>query len=751
MSIFDYDGINNVLRDASGQIEFNRRKNVEQDQRLNTLSDQVNDLISQSPAGFLSRVYYALTRGAQTYRFGTVANYTIAGLPGNVGDAYEFTSALETANYISAIGIQKSSNQISVIIRGDYNLDTSNFTLINMRTGDTLAVTLISPLSLYDASYLGDYSAQDNQNKQITALYDLETNEENVVFASVDYSNDGVYNWVKIGKYTNGIDGTSIFVIDDTTDIGDVKAGSCFIWDGSSDTYSGYSLEPYDLWLVTDTDNFTMELRGNIKGDKGDTGNTGSPGTPGANGYTPYIQDGNWYINGVDTGVQAVGQDGADGANGQAFAMQSGLYSTPANYGETGNDGPNGETLLELPTLPQLDISGKGYVVYDPLTTPLDPFYDLYYANNGDVSWTIIHPFSGMRGADGANGYTPYIQDNHWYINGVDTGVQATGNQGVQGPTGLGWFVSSANITAGTTSINTNTVTVPTGYSVKVGDIVFGVNYGFARVTAVNDSPATLSLSYLGILATPSTCAELDGGNLSASDVTAWQTLLGMGGKADKDASNLSASDISDWKTALGFGNKANVDASNLSSSNIESFNSALGASQLVAEVSLTTAASSITISNLDMNADGGHYFVIATLNGSSSPYNSSLQFNGVTTGYVWSQSGTSKQYSSGPGEVTPGGWQSTSAGGIEIPGGAYSNTLVLIDIMRDSSSKILCSIRRFSVGDYMGSALAGGMLTTGQVNLTSLTITASSTQFGVGTRIKIYKYPTNTATRPQS
>lgn len=40
------------------------------------------------------------------------------------------------------------------------------------------------------------------------------------------------------------------------------------------------------------------------KGDKGDKGDTGN------DGYTPYIQNNFWYINGISTGVRAVGENG---------------------------------------------------------------------------------------------------------------------------------------------------------------------------------------------------------------------------------------------------------------------------------------------------------------------------------------------------------------------------------------------------------------------------------------------------------
>jgi hypothetical protein len=45
-------------------------------------------------------------------------------------------------------------------------------------------------------------------------------------------------------------------------------------------------------------------------------GDDGAPGAPGQDGLTPYIQNGYWYIGGVNTNVQAEGTDGLDGVDG---------------------------------------------------------------------------------------------------------------------------------------------------------------------------------------------------------------------------------------------------------------------------------------------------------------------------------------------------------------------------------------------------------------------------------------------------
>lgn len=400
---FNYKGISGEARDLPGQVEFNRRKNIDQDQKLSTLSQQVNQLITQQPSGYLPRVFYGFTRGAQTYRFIKGYVFNVTALMGNVGDAYELLSESEPSSYINAIAGQINTTQLQIIIPGDYTVNVSSFKMINMRTGDTRTLVLASALTLQDASYMGDYVAQDNKDKQITVLNDLNAGKTNVIYASVDYSKDGIYNWVRIGDSTNGVDGKSAY---------EIAVDNGFV--GTEEE-----------WLES------------LKGDTGATGPAGPTGPAGANGNTPYIQDGYWFIGSSSTGVLARGTNGTDGQDGQAFAMQSGLFSTTANYGQPGNVGPSEEVLQQLPTLPQTSITGKGYIVYDPLTTPLEPYYDLYYANNGDANWTIIHPYSGIKGADGQNGYTPYIQDGYWYINGESTGILARGPQGNQGEKGV--------------------------------------------------------------------------------------------------------------------------------------------------------------------------------------------------------------------------------------------------------------------------------------------------------------------------
>lgn len=390
----------------------------------------------------MPQAYYGLVEGeTQKYR---IANEEITlALPSqpSVGRVYSLLSLTETEQYIPTYVAFVSGSQqqalCEVLIKGDYNKSPSTFDIVDMVSGDVLHSQQIAGATFTQqaASYVGEFSPQENQNTQITALYDVSFNEENVVYASMDINADNVFNWVKIGNYRNGANGKNIRAVTaatmgavlQTALVGDtLLAGEDFSGDN-------YSFNIGDLKTIAALSPLALQDNGNIRGAQGATGATGAAG---ADGLTPRIENGYWWIGDVNTNIVAQGQPGADGVDGNSFAIQTPLYSVPANVGLDDNVDYEGNPLATLPTLPQTDISGKGYVVFDPITTPLSPYFDLYYANNGDTEWTIIHPFTGLAGKNGANGLTPYIQNNYWYIGNQNTGVDARGLRGPQGQQG---------------------------------------------------------------------------------------------------------------------------------------------------------------------------------------------------------------------------------------------------------------------------------------------------------------------------
>lgn len=132
--------------------------------------------------------------------------------------------------------------------------------------------------------------------------------------------------------------------------------------------------------------------------------------------------NGNWYINGVDTGKPSRGEQGPQGPEGpQGPAGADGAPGPQGPEGPAGADGAPGPTGADgfSPTV---------------TTTPIE----------GGTRVTITdadgeHTFDIMNGKDGGEAATPTIGENgNWYINGEDTGKPSRGETGPQGPAGEG-------------------------------------------------------------------------------------------------------------------------------------------------------------------------------------------------------------------------------------------------------------------------------------------------------------------------
>ena len=160
-----------------------------------------------------------------------------------------------------------------------------------------------------------------------------------------------------------------------------------------------YRNETGDLYFIIDGEE---KYVGNIKGEPGppgapgEPGEPGPPGDPGPAGSTPEIGDnGNWWIDGVDTGKQAIALD----ADNQFF------IST--------------------------DDDGTIYLHYVDDGTPPNVTYD---AETGNLTLELdgipieIGNVKGKKGEKGEPGITPHIGENgNWWIGDDDTGVNAVG------------------------------------------------------------------------------------------------------------------------------------------------------------------------------------------------------------------------------------------------------------------------------------------------------------------------------------
>lgn len=119
----------------------------------------------------------------------------------------------------------------------------------------------------------------------------------------------------------DGIDGTSVLTGEGAPDADSGKNGDSYI-----------DLLSWDYYVKA---NGKWELKGNIKGSDGEQGIQGEPGE---DGHTPVItigENGNWYIDGEDTGVLAEGAQGSQGDPGQDG--QDGHDGITPHIGENGN------------------------------------------------------------------------------------------------------------------------------------------------------------------------------------------------------------------------------------------------------------------------------------------------------------------------------------------------------------------------------------------------------------------------------
>ena len=129
-------------------------------------------------------------------------------------------------------------------------------------------------------------------------------------------------------------------------------------------------------------------------------------GLDGGEAATPTIGDnGNWFINGQDTGKPSRGETGATGAKGE-----------PGETGTNDADGKNGADGVS-PTVKTDSISGGTRVTITDATGG--------------------HAFDVLNGKNGGEAATPTIGDNgNWFINGQDTGKPSRGETGATGAKG---------------------------------------------------------------------------------------------------------------------------------------------------------------------------------------------------------------------------------------------------------------------------------------------------------------------------
>lgn len=218
--------------------------------------------------------------------------------------------------------------------------------------------------------------------------------------------------------------------------------------------------------------------------------------TNGKDGKEPSITIGtnnNWFVNGVDTGVKAIGEKGETGSGfkiTRQYTSVSDMMSdtSPANDSEVvvviSDDlgtfylrlssyiDPNGETDGYLPIGNAQDISTiqgePGQDGTDGITPHIDETTKHWIIGTQDTGILA----EGKDGSDGLNGITPTIDSvtKHWFIGDTDTGILAQGKDGVDGK----------SITSVTRDENENIiVTFSDGTSQNIGKLAIDVSADF--------------------------------------------------------------------------------------------------------------------------------------------------------------------------------------------------------------------------------------------------------------------------------
>ena len=133
----------------------------------------------------------------------------------------------------------------------------------------------------------------------------------------------------------------------------------------------------------------------------------------------PYIGDnGNWYVNGEDTGVPATGPAGQDGVDGQDG--QDGQNGADGQNGQDGQDGQNGADGED----------GKDGVSSGNMGGMLPTLYDDQYEQSDPITETTISPGTVESGRLGQNNYSDYASDEERYEAGKEL-AEEIGEEGI--------------------------------------------------------------------------------------------------------------------------------------------------------------------------------------------------------------------------------------------------------------------------------------------------------------------------------
>lgn len=170
-----------------------------------------------------------------------------------------------------------------------------------------------------------------------------------------------------------------------------------------------------------------------IQGVQGERGLQGIQGLPGQDGHSPVVNiiNGYWYIDGVNTNVKAVGQDGRNG--------QDGKDGVNGKDGITPHIGADGYWYIGNTNT---NVKAKAQDGHTPAITIVDGYWYIDGVNTNQLA-------QGATGQQGEQGHAPTISivDGYWHIDGVNTNVRAEGQDGLTPHIGANgnWWIGNTD------------------------------------------------------------------------------------------------------------------------------------------------------------------------------------------------------------------------------------------------------------------------------------------------------------------
>jgi len=277
---------------TKNQIEFNRQKNVEQDQRIFSAENQITQILNNinlapEVTSFLPLVWTRYP-SENTWRVSAVVNDPTI-MVGTL--ALLFPQGASVSSYISAI-VEKTNVGWTVLIAGDFPGELTSLTAQDLITGVSYPNPVTVTTTQTVASNLAEINATDTPNARVKVMSD--TDGQTREYVSVDLNADGTFNWVRYGASDAGTDGRSVWAVNSVniSNVLSVAAGNdVFV---SADTFtitlSGITVNNGDVGVFRpDLGLDQVQIIGNIRGQVGATGGTGPAGAQGIPGpiYLP--------------------------------------------------------------------------------------------------------------------------------------------------------------------------------------------------------------------------------------------------------------------------------------------------------------------------------------------------------------------------------------------------------------------------------------------------------------------------------